>query len=87
MLVFWVVTPCGLIGRHQSFGRNEDGSGMFLLNVGIYHAVTTHKTNIDIFTAVRTSNLLQLRISHLRRLQNDPNHRFSSDIFKFGNKM
>jgi hypothetical protein len=21
MLVFWVVTPCGLVGRYQSFGE------------------------------------------------------------------
>jgi hypothetical protein len=44
MLIFWVVTLCGLVGRYQSFGGtrclhfsfNEDGSIMFLRNVGIY---------------------------------------------------
>jgi hypothetical protein len=31
VLVFWVVTPCGLTGF-----RTEDGGSMFLRNVGIY---------------------------------------------------
>jgi hypothetical protein len=41
MLVFWVVTPFGLVGRYQSFGENtasfspEDRGSMFLRNVGI----------------------------------------------------
>jgi hypothetical protein len=52
MLVFWVVTPCGLTGRYQrfegtycldiqplahtAFFRVEDGGSIFLRNVGIY---------------------------------------------------
>jgi hypothetical protein len=36
MLVFWVVTPCGLLG-----GYPEDGGSMFLRNVGIYLQVHT----------------------------------------------
>jgi hypothetical protein len=37
MLVFWIVTPYGLVGRH---------------------VVTTQKTNIHIFTAVRTFSFI-----------------------------
>jgi hypothetical protein len=41
MLLFWVVTPCGLVGRHQRFGETyflstEDGGSTFLRNVVIY---------------------------------------------------
>jgi hypothetical protein len=45
MLVFWVVTPCGLVGRYQHFGgmyytafffSPEDEGSMFLRNAGIY---------------------------------------------------
>jgi hypothetical protein len=31
MMMFWVVTSCGLVGRYP-----EDGDGMFLRNAGIY---------------------------------------------------
>jgi hypothetical protein len=59
-LVFWVLTPCGLVGRYQRFG------GTYYLHlqtfVAIYntnpHDVTKQTTNIDIFTAVRTSYLI-----------------------------
>jgi hypothetical protein len=47
ILVFLVVTPCELMGRYQRFG-------------GIYchlHGVTSQNSNINIFTAVITSNL------------------------------
>jgi hypothetical protein len=52
MLVFWVVTPCGLVGRYQRFGGtyclylqdwSEDGGRTFLRNVGIYPQ--THMTS------------------------------------------
>jgi hypothetical protein len=33
ILVFWVVTPCGLVDRYQRFG---DGGSMLLRNIGIY---------------------------------------------------
>jgi hypothetical protein len=59
LLVFWVVTPCGLVGRYQRFRKEEWGS-MFLRNVGIYvqvHMALLDKTKIDIFTAVRNSDL------------------------------
>jgi hypothetical protein len=57
MLVFLVVTPRGLVGSYQ------DGGSMFLGKVGMFlitsqHGVTAQKTNIDIFTAVRTSNTI-----------------------------
>jgi hypothetical protein len=40
MLVFWVATPCGFLGRYQRFGdiyylSHEDGDSMFLRYVGI----------------------------------------------------
>jgi hypothetical protein len=45
MLVFWVVTPCGLVRGHQHFGGTYclhlQHFGMFLRNVGIYLQVHT----------------------------------------------
>jgi hypothetical protein len=47
-LVFWVVTPCRLVGRYQNFGGTyclhlspEDEGSMFFRNVGIYLQVHT----------------------------------------------
>jgi hypothetical protein len=53
MMVFWVVTPCGIVSRYQRFGGTQTTVPIFSLGV------TTHKTNIDIFTAVRTSDLIK----------------------------
>jgi hypothetical protein len=39
MLVYWVVTPCGLVGRYKRFG----GTYCFHL----LDAVSTQKTTID----------------------------------------
>jgi hypothetical protein len=46
MMLFWVLAPCGLVGRRQLFGETyclhlqdfspEDGDSMFIRNVGIY---------------------------------------------------
>jgi hypothetical protein len=70
MLVFWVLMLYGLVGTSISEGHTdlkfsaEDGCNiMFCRNIGIYlqvhrasaHAVTTQKTNTDIFTTMRTS--------------------------------
>jgi hypothetical protein len=46
MLVFWVVTPCGLVRRYHRFGGTytsgpEDGGRMFLRNIGVYLKVHT----------------------------------------------
>jgi hypothetical protein len=44
VLVFWVVKPCGLVGRYQRFEGTfspEDGDSIFLRNVGIYLQVHT----------------------------------------------
>jgi hypothetical protein len=56
MLVFWVMTPCGLTGDYQHFGGThclyrqhfspEDGDSIFLANVGI---------NLQVHTALPTS--------------------------------
>jgi hypothetical protein len=55
VLILWVVTPCGLAGRYQRFGKTHC----------LHHqGVTTQKTNIDVFTAVRTSNLNITLSSH-----------------------
>jgi hypothetical protein len=51
MLLFWVVTPCGLIGRCHYVSPK-----LWYLPTSP-HGVTTQKNNIDFFTAVRTSNL------------------------------
>jgi hypothetical protein len=43
MLIFWVVTSCGLVGRYQRFG------GTYCLHLQGWHylGVTDQKTNID----------------------------------------
>jgi hypothetical protein len=44
ILVFWVVTPCGLAGKYQRFGGiywTEDDCNMFLRNIAIYVEVHT----------------------------------------------
>jgi hypothetical protein len=46
VFVFWIVTPCGLVGRQQLFG------GTYCLNFLGY---------VDKFTAVRTSNLTSIK--------------------------
>jgi hypothetical protein len=57
VLFFWVVTPCRLVGRYQSFGETY----CLHLRNGIYLRIHTasqpKKNNVVIFTAVRTSNL------------------------------
>jgi hypothetical protein len=73
VLVLWVVTPCGLIGRYQCFG------GTYCLHLHPWRwrhyvclkcwclptspqGITTQKTNTDIFTAMRTSNFIQVLV-------------------------
>jgi hypothetical protein len=55
-LVFWVVKPCGLVGRYQCFSET------YCLHLQPWrylptrpHGITAQKTNIDIFTTVSTS--------------------------------
>jgi hypothetical protein len=69
MVVFWVVTPCGIIGgtnisdnHTASIISSEDGGSMFLRNfdkaIGSPHIVITEKTATNIFTIIRTSDLI-----------------------------
>jgi hypothetical protein len=60
VLVFWVETLCGLVGRYQCFG----GTYCLLLQCcpTSPHVFTTQKTNTEFFTTVRTSKLLLLCI-------------------------
>jgi hypothetical protein len=66
------MTPCGLIGKHQCFGETyclhlqDWGWRQYVPPKRWYlptspHGISTQKNNIDIFTAVRTSNLAQVR--------------------------
>jgi hypothetical protein len=65
--IFWVVTPRGLVGRYQRFGGRQclhlqGWWRQYVPSKRWYipsnpHGVTTQKTNIDIFTSVRPSNL------------------------------
>jgi hypothetical protein len=68
MLLFWVVTACELVGRYQRFGgtycptqperwRQYVSPKRWYLSTSS-QAVTIQKTNIDVFTAVRTSDLI-----------------------------
>jgi hypothetical protein len=58
MLIFWVVTPCGLVGTDVS----EEHTDLFFSPEDTVttntHGVVTQYTNIDFLTAVRTTNLL-----------------------------
>jgi hypothetical protein len=59
MLAFWVVTPCGLLGKYQHFFfRAKDRDSMFLRNVDLCLKVDTtlqpRRQYIDI-TAVRNT--------------------------------
>jgi hypothetical protein len=63
ILVFWVVTPYGLAGRYQRFGRTsstDDGGNMFLRNVGIclqvHMAQKAQMTNIDVVSLSMREN-------------------------------
>jgi hypothetical protein len=47
-MLFWVVTPCRLVGRHERFGET------YCLHL---QDVTTQKNIIIILTAERTSDL------------------------------
>jgi hypothetical protein len=54
MLVSWVVTP-------RYFFSPEDGDSVFSRNVGIFlrsTRITTHKTDVDIVTILRTSTFI-----------------------------
>jgi hypothetical protein len=52
VLVFWVVMPSGLIGRYQRFG------GTCCLHLQGLTVHTTQKTNSEVFTAVRTTDII-----------------------------
>jgi hypothetical protein len=68
IMFFWVVMPCRLVGRYQRLGET------YCLRLQIIslkrwylptspHDVTTQNNNIDIFIAVRTSNITFLLVS------------------------
>jgi hypothetical protein len=63
MLLFWVATPCRLVGRYLRLGRNmlSPSSGIYL--PASLHGVTTKDNDIVILTAVRTSNITTLLFS------------------------
>jgi hypothetical protein len=84
MLVFWIITPCELVGRYRRFWgtywsvfkpwrwRQYLPPKRRYLPTSPY-GVATQKTNIDIFTAVRTSNLTRVwRCTDLRSLAGNP---------------
>jgi hypothetical protein len=70
MLVFWAVMQCGLVGSYQRFGETyclifraefspEDVSPKRWYLPASPQGVTTQKTNINTFTALRTSNIIK----------------------------
>jgi hypothetical protein len=69
MLLFWVLTPCGVqvdaVGFEEHtvsiFRHKQDEGSMFVRIIGTHlptipHGVPTQMKNIDIFTVVRTFN-------------------------------
>jgi hypothetical protein len=56
MLVFWVVTQCGLVGGYQYFEEHTASITLKLWYLPTSpHSVINHRTNIDIFTTLRNS--------------------------------
>jgi hypothetical protein len=84
LMLFWVMTLCGLVGRHQRFRETS------IFRVGIYLRVhTTQNSNIVVVTAVRTPSLTQQLISlqsillvsfHLRLCHRFFRRRFRNNI-------
>jgi hypothetical protein len=62
MLIFYVVMPCGLVERYQRFGVTYSLRCQDWYLPANLHGVTIQKTNIDIFTAMRTSYFYQVSI-------------------------
>jgi hypothetical protein len=71
-LVFWVVTPCGLVDRYQHFIGTyfspEDGGSMLLRNVGIYLQIykvlqprRPMSTGFELFSRKLVSELAELK--------------------------
>jgi hypothetical protein len=61
MFAFWFVTPYGLADKYQRFG-------------GTYSSIfrrSTHKTNIDNFTEVRTSKKKRLQLHPTRKIKDN----------------
>jgi hypothetical protein len=59
MSVFWVVTPCGLVGRCQRFEKTHclHLQGLSFLRNSVSPHGITNQNKIDIFSAMTTSNL------------------------------
>jgi hypothetical protein len=57
MLVFRLVTACELVGRYECLHPEDEGS--MSLRV-CPHGITTQRTNMDHFTAVRGSDRIQV---------------------------
>jgi hypothetical protein len=57
MLVFWIVTPYGIVGRYQLFG------GTYYLHLRFYFP----EDNIQIFAAVRTSYHLMMNVEYTKK--------------------
>jgi hypothetical protein len=64
MEVFWIVTLYGVVGGYQRFRgmlplSSHWRGDTFLWNIGTKsHSIKTQKNTIDIFTAMRTSDLI-----------------------------
>jgi hypothetical protein len=56
IVIFWVVTPCGLVGGYQLFGGTypEDGDDTFLRNVGNH----IQELRFQVLTAAKMSMLV-----------------------------
>jgi hypothetical protein len=71
MLVLWVVTPCGLLSGHQRFGvayclhLRDWSPETFVFVYTSPPGVATQLTNMDIFTAVKSANLIDSHGSEL----------------------
>jgi hypothetical protein len=66
MLIFSVVMPHGLVVDTNMQGNIlSPSSGLKYLPISL-HSITSQKTNVNIFTAVRTSVLTFLKLAFLQ---------------------
>jgi hypothetical protein len=85
MLIFWIVIPCGLVGRCGATYCLLHLHGTSTLMMRQYvppkrpRGVTTQKTNAGVFTALGTSNLIRPKKCFFSSVLSVPKHNMTTD--------
>jgi hypothetical protein len=83
-LLFWVVTPCGLVGRHHRFGgtychhlqawrQYEEVLAGSIIRVIMMEAASTSETSVNFYRTIRRNIPKDNRL-HTRRRENLKSH-------------